>query len=275
MGSTARQDGSSAESYADLNGRTPPMERVEEKVLRDDERGRLVERVIRPYDQTGNPGPEQRVRIEETKNADGSTNSLTTVHRRDLNGSYVLAERTRREASRLGDVETATVTVERPSGENRLEVAERREATTRRGEKRTEEEVVTWRRDQSGRFTQAVRKVSERTESDGRVSEDTREYIAGEGGKLQFNGRVVSESEKLADGSETQQVSVYGAGATGRPQEGTPQLREQQLIERRPGPDKSLTETFSIRRPALDNPNAVGAYQKISERVCTGDCLKK
>jgi hypothetical protein len=48
-------------------------------------------------------------------------------------------------------------------------------------------------------------------------------------------------------------------------------LREQQLIE------KSQTatgtaETLSIRRPAVDNPNALGPAQKINERVCTGTC---
>ena len=38
-----------------VNGRMVPLERVEEKVLRDDASGRLVERIIHRYDAQGNP----------------------------------------------------------------------------------------------------------------------------------------------------------------------------------------------------------------------------
>ena len=31
-------------------------------------------------------------------------------------------------------------------------------------------------------------------------------------------------------------------------------------------------ETFSIRRPAVDDPNVLGPLQKISEKLCTGPC---
>ena len=268
-------NGTTVESITGVNGRTVPLEKVEERVLREDSSSRVIERTVRPYDQNGAPGPARKIRIEEEKNADGSVNSLTTVYRGDLNGSFVLAERVRRDAAKSGDLESSTTTVEQPTLNNSLEVVETRRGTLKKTEAASQEDVLTYRRDENGRFQEAVRRVTERAEKDGHASEKTNEYIAGEGGKLKFNGLVVSESEKRADGSEIKQVSVYGDVAAGRPGTGSPQLREQQLIEKRAGPGGSLLETFSVRRPALDNPNDLGAYQKISERVCTGDCSKK
>jgi hypothetical protein len=49
-------------------------------------------------------------------------------------------------------------------------------------------------------------------------------------------------------------------------------LIEQQLVERRPGADGTVLESVSVRRPAPDGSKPSGAYQKIGERVCAGEC---
>ena len=43
-----------------INGRQVPLERVEEKVVREDASGRVVERLIRRYDPQGTPTPPER-----------------------------------------------------------------------------------------------------------------------------------------------------------------------------------------------------------------------
>ena len=48
-----------------INGRTVPMEQVEERVLRNDASGKVTERIIRRYDPQGNPLPPARETIEE------------------------------------------------------------------------------------------------------------------------------------------------------------------------------------------------------------------
>jgi hypothetical protein len=48
-------------------------------------------------------------------------------------------------------------------------------------------------------------------------------------------------------------------------------LREQQIIEKNKTAN-GLVERLSIRRPAVDNPKALGPVQRISEKVCTGPC---
>ena len=52
-----------------INGRTVPMEQVEERVLRNDASGKVTERIIRRYDPQGNALPPARETIEEEKAA--------------------------------------------------------------------------------------------------------------------------------------------------------------------------------------------------------------
>src|SRR5580704_1030576 len=59
------------ETAQSINGRMVPIQATEERVLRNDPQGKVVERVIRKYDATGNPGLPIKVHIEEKKNPDG------------------------------------------------------------------------------------------------------------------------------------------------------------------------------------------------------------
>src|ERR1700688_3256292 len=55
------------ETVQSINGRTVPLERVEDRVVSDDASGRVTERIIRRYDLTGNPIPPEKVVLEENK----------------------------------------------------------------------------------------------------------------------------------------------------------------------------------------------------------------
>src|SRR5438046_5783959 len=58
------------ETQQSINGRMAPIQSSEDRVLRQDSQSKVVERVIRKYDATGNLGRPIKVRIEETKNPD-------------------------------------------------------------------------------------------------------------------------------------------------------------------------------------------------------------
>src|SRR5579862_7871650 len=70
-----------------INGRSVPMEEVEERILRNDSSGKLTERIIHKYDPQGNPLPPARETIEEQKRPDGSSTIQSTTYRTDINGN--------------------------------------------------------------------------------------------------------------------------------------------------------------------------------------------
>ena len=269
-------DGSATvESGTTINGRMAPKERVEERILREDSTGRLVERVVKRYDQNGSPLAAEKVRIEERRNADGSIQVATTVYRGDINGRFALAEKVVSETSRSGDVERTNTTVERPSINGSLEVTEKSSGATTKTATGSRQDVVTYRRT-DGRFSEAARRVTERVEKGTEVTETSHLYDSAVTGRMELTGQTVSHSSTAADGTAVTEVSVYGTNTPGwTGGGGQPHLREQQIIERKSGPGASTVETFSIRRPSPNNPNQLGAAQKISETVCDGCSLQR
>src|SRR5260370_32183389 len=96
------------ERLQSINGRMVPWERVEERVLRDDASGRVVERWVRHYDQTGNPTPPEKSLIEETKRSDGGSTVRTTTWRGDVNGGGAGAGRVVQDGAKTGARPAAT-----------------------------------------------------------------------------------------------------------------------------------------------------------------------
>src|SRR5437867_2071158 len=81
------------ETLRSINGRMVPLQGSEDRVLRQDSQGKVVERTIRKYDANGTPGPPVKVRIEEKKNPDGSTTIQSSAYESDLNGNSQLFDR--------------------------------------------------------------------------------------------------------------------------------------------------------------------------------------
>src|SRR3954464_6815004 len=77
--SSVQSNGSRSQITRDVNGRTVPVETAEERVVSDSGSSRIIERTIKRYDANGNPGPPERVRIEETKEPDGTVRTSTAV----------------------------------------------------------------------------------------------------------------------------------------------------------------------------------------------------
>src|SRR5580658_10803384 len=95
-----------------INGRTVPMEQVEERVLRNDASGKLTERIIRRYDPQGNPLPPARETIEEEKRPDGSSTIQSTTYRTDINGNMQVTERSVTDTHKNSSGETSETVVQ-------------------------------------------------------------------------------------------------------------------------------------------------------------------
>jgi len=263
--SSAGTNGSARQVTQNLNGRSVPLESSEEKVLSSGPDGRVVERVVKQFGASGQPTTTTKVRVEERKNADGSTTTITAIYDSTLNGGYSLRERSTALTAKAGAGTQTQTVAERPTLNGSLEVVEKRTIVSQP----ERQEVTVFRSDGSGGFTLSEREVAVTQERNGIKTTSIDKYNATATGKLGLAGQQVRRLETRPDGSEVEVVDVFGAGVGNY--SAKPTLREQQIIERKPGPGQTVTESFSIRRPELGS-GKLGAAQAISETVCTGKC---
>ena len=107
-----------------INGRMVPIQSFEDSVVRQDSKGKVVVRMVRKYDATGNLGLPLKSVIEEKKNPDGSTTIQSTSYEADINGNMQLYERSTTQIRKGAATETST-TVERATLNGALQPVER------------------------------------------------------------------------------------------------------------------------------------------------------
>ncbi|MBI3282084.1 MAG: hypothetical protein HYZ57_19870 [Acidobacteria bacterium] len=272
----ARAAGAAArlQTTTSVNGRNVPIQSVEERVVADGPGLKVVERTIRRFDANGNPGPPEKVRVEERRNPDGSARIVTTVERGDINGHLRLAERSVSDIRKAADTTTTVTQVERPTHQS-VELVERREEKRQEtpGGKVTEQSSV-YRRDSNGRFQEAARSSLVRSLEGGTMVENAASYERAAGGGMELLRQTQSRAVRDPRGAERTEVDVFEPDLAGRvtaPGERDPKLRERRVIERTPA-NGGFVETVSVARTAASDPATLGALQKVEETVCTGDC---
>jgi hypothetical protein len=259
-----------AEYVESLNGRKVPIHSIEERLLKESGGVKVVERIVRRYDPNGRPGPPERTIIEETKTSDGGASVLESRYRVDLNGREQLWERARTQRTIAGSMERSETVLERQGLNASLEFAEKKTTVIRSTPAGSEKDVTTTRRNESGRMYEAAREVTTQTTRDGIATENIARYETPSGGRLQLTEQVVKRTIDWNGGTRTE-IDIYSADIAGRPQ-GQPLLREQQVVERKPIARTGFTESVSVRRPSVNEPNKAGRFNKVSEVVCTGSC---
>lgn len=273
---TSAAGGSShSETARSINGRSVPLEQVEEKVLSDGPSGRVVERVIRRFDSNGRAVSSEKVRTEERRDAAGGSTKVTTVYDSDINGRFAVRERATEQTTRSGETMRTEATVERPNINGSLGTFEKRQSVQTGPESNRLTSVEIYRDNGNGGLAHAARQTIQSVKAGDEVTETTAVYNTAITGQMELAGQTVSRTQKNADGSEVQVVDVYGGNYEGRAASGYEaglKLREQQLIERRPGQGGALVETFSVRRSNLES-GTLGPARKVSETVCTGKCV--
>lgn len=262
--------GSSRIEYStSINGRLAPRESVEEKVIREDASGRVVERYVRRFDATGNAGPVEKTVIEERKS--GNTLVITsTVYRGDLNGNLMPAERSVAQAVEQGNTVQTSVTIERSGFDGQMAPVERIAQTTVKSSAEAQQQTTTrLRRDANGNFYEAVREVRETTTpKNGPAVENRAQYVDGA-----LAEQSVARTVAGPNGSRTTVIDVYATQQPGMSADsgGRLALKEQQQIVREVGAGgKTATETVTSRKPNVSDPGRLGPAQVLSRTTCNG-----
>lgn len=244
----------------DINGRTVPVESSEERVVSDSGGIRITERIVKRYDANGNPGPPERIRIEERKAPDGSVATTSIVSRGDINGAFQLAERSTTNTRTTGPHTQSITTIERPTLNGSMDMLERREQSIDTTGEKITEGTTTFRRDTNGKLAESAKKTREAVSSNCQVNENVVEYESASTGQM----RLVRQTTALIEPGGTRQVTVYLPDA-----EGKMKLSQQQRIEKRTTPT-GTTETTTVRFAIPSDPGKLGPARKVEETVCTG-----
>jgi hypothetical protein len=271
---TTSSDHTQTQLSRSVNGRLVPLEQREEKVLRKDSTGSVTETIVRKYNPEGQLTGTERVLTEQQATSGGGSSVRTTTYRSDVNGREQEAERRSVETRVAGNTTSTETSVARPTLNGSFETIEKRSSVSVGPEanKTTTESV--YRASPSGGLSVALRTVTQESKSNGQTVKNVADYEPGITGQLELHSQAVSTTTKTPDGNETTQVDLYAAAADGHVQEtgAKQQIKEEQIITRKKGPDGSVTETLSVRRPSVSDATHLGSLQKISETVCQGKC---
>lgn len=255
-----------------INGRQVPLEQIEERLLKEDAAGRTVERIVHRFDPNGKPSPPEKTVIEEQKRPDGATIRSST-YRSDLNGNLQLSERSVTETRKSASGLSSEIAVERPTPNGGLETVEKTTVVQAGTPENYQESATTLRKGASG-FYPALKVVTNHTGKAGQTTENSAQYEVGSSGSLELHSQTVLRVEKRPDGSESREQDVFDKSVPGTIDAPGAKLRlkEREYVERRPGSGGSVTETVSVRRPSVSDPNVLGPPRIVSETVCRGNC---
>ena len=263
--------GQRVETLRSINGRMVPLQATEDRVLSQDSQNKVVERTIRKYDANGNPGPPIKVRIEEKKNADGSTTIQSSAYESDVNGNPRLFERSTSEIRKGTATETST-TVERATLNGSLSLVERTRSVERPTGSGSQIESTTYRRDVSGNFTPFAQEVKQIAKSGDQETTDASHYELNADNKLALASRAIDQVRTNPDGSQVVDTDVYSRFSAGHAADvntDQPRLQEQVHRERTPGPGGVVVESASVRARLPNDPSRFGAYEKVSQTTYT------
>jgi hypothetical protein len=271
--SVQSNDHTRTERWQSVNGRSVPLEQVEERIIKEGPNGKVTEKIVRKFSPTGGLASTERILTEEQKSSNGSM-TLETFFRTDVNGNMHQDEQRTTEVRGTGPNNTTETTVTRPSLSGGMQTVEKRTAVSSGTETAQHSSETVYRLSPNGGMVEALRQVTDSTKQNNQSTSNTSYYEPGVSGSLELARQSVSTTIKAAGGAEVTETNLYARSADGRLQEnGAPQqIKEQQIVERRKGSDGSVTETLSVRRPSLSDPTHLGGVQKISETRCAGKC---
>jgi hypothetical protein len=265
--------GQRVETTRSINGRVVPLESSEDRLIRQDANSRVIERVVRRHDATGNAGAADLVRIEERKNPDGSTTMQAVTYRADLNGNKQPVERVTTETRKRGLTTESATTVERGSGGG-LQLFEKTQLVERESGRGAQSESTTYRRDVNGNLFTAAKEVKVVDRSGGTEKSDTARYEPGTTGSMELKERTIGRIRTNSDGSQVEEVDVYArqmaTNAGDADASASPRL-QQRIVKQRsaPGPGNVVVEKTSVQARLPNDPARLGNYEEITKVIRT------
>ncbi len=269
--------GTSTERAQSVNGGKVPQEQTSDRTIREDANGKVIERTIKRYDPNGRLTGTDRVVIEETKLGDGGRLVKETSSRGDINGAFKEMERRTSETRVSGQTSTTNVVIDRPTVNGGFATVERRNIVTTGPLDRQSSTETVEQANANGGF-RAVRR-SEKTiqVAGGTSTENTSSYELDPAGHMALTAQKVAMTTKVPGGGEKVETTLYSKNVAGEVQgtNGRMRVKEQQVLERSAaGADGQVRETLSVSRPSMADPEKLGPFQQVSERVCTGKCVE-
>lgn len=256
-----------------INGRSVPMEQVEQRVLRNDASGKVTERIVQRYDPQGNPLPPVRQVIEEHKRPDGSSTTESTTYTTNINGDSEVTEKSVTETQKTGSGQSSETVIQRPTVNGFQTVEKQSEVVTQQGQN-YQADTTTYRSDGNGGFVPAVRQTTEHQVKGTEVTDNSAEYERGPEGDLELHGQTVTKTVTQPDGLKSSVVDVYSPNVPGVVSGSGSGLKliERDIVDHTPGPGNSVVETVNVQRPTISDANTLGPQRQLSETVCKGDC---
>lgn len=272
-GSVVTTDGVTTRTTKSINDGQVPQEQTVERVLSKTASGQVTEKIIRRFDQTGTLMSTERI-VTDTQNQPSGQIVHATTYRSDINGNMAEAERKTVESTTHGAVTNTQTTIDRATI-NGVATVEKRSAVSETSDHATHTDEMIYRLSPSGTFDPAFRTITDITQSDGKTVQKTAQYEPIQDvNKMELSKQIVKTTSTRADGTAVEQTDYYASSVPGNVAEpGAPQrVYEQDTIERKPGGNGTVVETFTARRADMSNPKTMGPPIKVSETVCTGKC---
>ncbi len=268
-------NGEATQVSESINGQLVPKEQSQTRVLSDSPDEKVTESIDRKYNQTGQLISTQRTITTERKTPGGGSSTNATVYSSDVNGNMLESEHRLTETHPTGPGATESeVTIARPSLNGAFQTVERRKTSKFEDKTQSHEEQTAYQRSNSGDLVETRRMVSNSQKLDDKTEEQVANYEVDYAGRMVLLNSEKNTTTVSKDGKQVVERSLYGPNALGvvRTDQDGQKIREQNIIVRTPGPDGSVKETVSARRPVLSDPTQLGPPIQISETVCTGKC---
>lgn len=277
-GSTVTKDGITTDLRQSINGREVPLEQVETKTLSESGNTKVTEKTIRHYGANGQVVLTERVVTEEIKTGQGESTVHATTYRSDISGNMNEAERKTVETRKNGAATVVDTAIEKKDLSGSYSVAEKRNSTsepTSDGGKHESENV--YLRDANGSLYEAQRSSTIETKTGNQTVDNTAIYEPNASGAMTLTRQTLKKSTANADGSSSDEVEIFGRASDGRARaaDAAPALTEKRTIQRQMGPGGAVVETQTVQLPDVNDPGRLDRAHKVSETICRGECAQK
>lgn len=261
------------ESRPSINGGTVSARSTAESVVSQKAGEETSERVIQRYDPEGRPTTKQVVKTEKRMLPDGTVISTESLYQEDVNRTLQFVEKRTATEKKTATGGTGTIVVERPSINGSMQVVERTDRTDTKHSETVTESVSSHRfADINGQLTERDREQSVATKQGAVTNTDTKQWLVGATGQMDFVSQTTSRLTQRPDGSQVEDSQVYTTRIAGTtPDLNTPYkptLERETHREIMVQSDGKIVETSTSRLRGVADPTSMTGLMK-TEQVTT------
>ena len=280
--STSADGSTKTVTAVNANGREVTSISTQEEVVSRGKTGEVTERVIQRYDDDGRPSSQEISRIEKKVLPDGTTETVETQYRPDINGRLQPAEQRVSRTKTTAGVTTRTVTTHKPSINGGFRPFIEEHTVERKSGASSSRIEKTRKEGGSGGRLQLVEREETTKRTSGSVeTTETNVYSrSGLSTRLDLSGKRIGRKESRADGSSSETVETYGKEtASGATNINATRIEVQSVLNRETTveADGSTRERSVVHaRDVADSSQMVqqGVTDRVSRPVAGGESVE-